>query len=866
MADTENLNLEITEAIVEAVSPTATVSKVGHTSTLTVTDKNGTTTAEINDGEKGDTGDTGLTPDFSIGTVQTLPAGSSATATITGTDEEPVLNLGLPKGDVGATPEFEIGEVETLGPGESATATITGTADNPELNLGIPEGRVGATPDLSIGTVTTKPAGSSAEVTITGTDEEPVLNFGIPQGAKGDTGNTGATGNGIASITETATSGSVHTYTITYTNGDTTTFDVTDGEVTNASLATVLEDYARTNGAYEAMTVGNAEQLVSNIRVTDTDPYLFRTAGGSLEIGDREYPTLVGASVAKNQLVQNGNFASADGWSGTWGSIAVANNILTYTVTQVGQYYQNRITTTTQNFVAGHKYLVCATVKGSRDTTISFISYSVQSSAYVVDNAVMGTATSGTRTVLGAIFTAGVTAVSDIRYGIASTGKAIGDTVEFSNCMCIDLTAYFGSSTIADYIYTLEQGTAGAGYAFCKKYGIGVGYTAYNAGTLQSTTPTKHITTGFNQWDEEWVNGYYKQADGEFVSNSSFVACKNKIRVFPNTAYYVNINATHQVLFYDANENFISAYTSMTIPTLYTTPANCYYITFYVGGTYGTTYNHDICINLHWDGERDGEYEPYTKHEYDLGNDTLRGIFELNNGELKANGDVKTADGTIQRKFRQITIDKDSNIQREAAGWGATNVFYVQIAQTATSAEAGAMPSDATAVAPIISDGLIATSYYDIRRETAPLYASFTDLGKYIEWTSGSADVTAEKARLNGNPITVCYELKTPTEEEGTAFQSPQIVSNWGTEEYTEANGIVVGHSTEYPQDLKAKVESAPNNPSADGDYIVKRENGENAYVPLVIPQELPNAPSTDGTYTLKCTVSSGTATYSWSN
>ena len=62
------------------------------------------------------------------------------------------------------------------------------------------------------------------------------------QGEKGD---TGATGNGIASIQKTSTSGLVDTYTITYTNGTTTTFEVTngeDGEVTENELNVVRTD------------------------------------------------------------------------------------------------------------------------------------------------------------------------------------------------------------------------------------------------------------------------------------------------------------------------------------------------------------------------------------------------------------------------------------------------------------------------------------------------------------------------------------------------------------------------------------------------------------------------------------------------
>lgn len=50
------------------------------------------------------------------------------------------------------------------------------------------------------------------------------------KGDKGDTGDTGATGNGIASVAKTDSSGLVDTYTITYTDGNTTTFTLTNGK------------------------------------------------------------------------------------------------------------------------------------------------------------------------------------------------------------------------------------------------------------------------------------------------------------------------------------------------------------------------------------------------------------------------------------------------------------------------------------------------------------------------------------------------------------------------------------------------------------------------------------------------------------
>ena len=66
-------------------------------------------------GEKGDPGQTGATPDIQIGTVQTLEPGQQATASMTGTPENPVLNLGIPKGEKGDPGEdAESGESYTL--------------------------------------------------------------------------------------------------------------------------------------------------------------------------------------------------------------------------------------------------------------------------------------------------------------------------------------------------------------------------------------------------------------------------------------------------------------------------------------------------------------------------------------------------------------------------------------------------------------------------------------------------------------------------------------------------------------------------------------------------------------------------------
>lgn len=92
---------------------------------------------------------------------------------------------------------------------------------------------VDASISVQIADVTMLAEGSLPYVTNTGTDTDPVFHLFIP---------VGATGNGIASIAKTSTSGNVDTYTITMTNGNTATFTVTNataGAIANLSDVTL---------------------------------------------------------------------------------------------------------------------------------------------------------------------------------------------------------------------------------------------------------------------------------------------------------------------------------------------------------------------------------------------------------------------------------------------------------------------------------------------------------------------------------------------------------------------------------------------------------------------------------------------------
>lgn len=213
-----------------------------------------------------------------------------------------------------------------------------------------------------------------------------------------------------------------------------------------------------------------------------------------------------------------------------------------------------------------------------------------------------------------------------------------------------------GDATERMFIYAPTGGDLSIGDGVARIKTI-KGNSIVEDGQIKSLNVSALKTTGFNQWDEEWVVGYIVPTTGELIIggvSATSIASKNYIPVFPDTDYYFRPVTVPRLAFYDKDKNFIKCLTSGSNGVQHT-PANCHYIRFSTYSSYGKVYKNDICINLSHTGYRNGEYEPYEEHTLRLGElskymplRAIPGVYdEINANEaIKRIGVVKLKDLT----------------------------------------------------------------------------------------------------------------------------------------------------------------------------------------------------------------------------
>ena len=467
------------------------------------------------------------------------------------------------------------------------------------------------------------------------------------------------------------------------TDGVTGTWDPTKWERTTA---------AETGGEASDLSVKVPEVISTG----DKACYVKRAipTAGALAEGQK----IVGATLAWNQLVQNGNFASTSNWNNQNSTATANNNEMTITPTAAyGGITQDLAVT------AGHKVLYmadlyCAEIQTGDAIRLQMWDGSNYKSVLMSESAKW--------TKMSFIYDFPSNATNNRLMIVNNKSGSAGSTFKAKNTITVDLTQLFGS-TIADAIYQMEQTTAGSGVAFFRKY-FSKDYYDYDAGTLES----------------------------------------------------VNVSA-HKA--YDSNAAEVS---SITL---------------------------------------DSSKE-------------FRGLYKLVDGELRADGDVYEADGTVTRKYGIVDLSSLTWNTTTANRWWTTPQTYIK-------------PAAYSAVFNGIS------SNYAVMASSVLENSSVNGIS-----VGGASNIYCRNGSTTTPPTGfLVYELATPTTESATPYTNPQLVDADGTEEFVDY-GVSQGNR--------------------DVAIPVGHESSFYDYTDGTIT--IPDLPFADGTYALAVSMSGGTPTYKW--
>lgn len=569
-------------------------------------------------------------------------------------------------------------------------------------------------------------------------------------------------------------------------------------------------DFTNEDKALIGQTLAN-----NTVLTTDKTPFLTRQTLNPTGFSGYVREKLVGASYAWNQLVENGNFSNGlTGWYGNGGSWTLSSGVGSFLATGNPAYG-------TYNYIprtSGHKYLAIADIKLTSASASSNVRFRFYCGTEAFANLESNTSWQRKAVIVNAPSTA-----SDSNIGIIDTRSSGWDAVQVDNAQVIDLTLAFGS-TIADYLYGLSNN---GGITKLRDMGCPIDkYTPYGYG-LYSVKTSGKLIRGFNQWDEEWENGYYDQSTGQPVAFANRIRSKNPIKVISSATYYAKIESTYtiSVLAWDFNDNYIGVV--LDSAGTFTVPSNCAYIKFYASTSYGGTYNHNICINIS-DTNKNGQYEPYSSTTYPLGNDELRGKFDLVNGEIVASGDVKESNGEITRNwFTDINL---GDLTWMGFGSSYPNCFYATITGGINSASNTGSNKGVCAKYTVVAKDITALADKECTFGSRNVYANE---GSIMLKDTAYSDAATLKTSLSGLYATCAKQ--TPTTEQSTPFADPMSMVGATTEEYIDTRDI-------------------PCPVGAERQYMGQSED--------IIP--IPSTPQSDGVWVQKCYVSGGKQQVVW--
>lgn len=525
----------------------------------------------------------------------------------------------------------------------------------------------------------------------------------------------------------------------------------------------------------------------------DNQEFVYRkTAGGNILFNGNQAQInrVQGNTLAWNQFVFNGDFSEGTNeWTGVRGTISATNGVLTFvgdSTTNNTKFPYNKMFYP----VIGHNYLITFYIKTdvSGGTSVVLCNYGLsgQSLWAAINNI---TTDWSYKTYIWEN-----TDLTQCRLSTRWLSTANeGGSLMLRDFMCIDLTLIYGAGNEPS---TPEQFEAD----YFRWFGKPLTYEPYDAGSLRNVQMQGLKTTGFNQWDEEWEVGQYRNDNGALYVNDYNIRCKNLIPVIGGSSYYGKCPSQLRICTYDSEKNFLGAVQGGFNNNIKTFDNNIAYISICtLLGTSSsaiTTYNNDICINIS-DTNKNGTYEPYEEHNVSVPVTTLTGKV---NGQgdsvvifpdgMKGVGDIKDeikVENGVTKAIKRI-----GRVDLGTLTWTFQTTFSVLLTTELNSIGKGV-------VSPNIAN--ICCAKYCTKSTTT--YANMLD--KTIQFggqalaikDSSYTDAAIFKTAMSG--VCLDYELAEPIEYvvDDSVLPANYKVDNYGTEEVLPVpiSGITVAPS-----------------------------------------------------------------------
>lgn len=517
--------------------------------------------------------------------------------------------------------------------------------------------------------------------------------------------------------------------------------------LSQAAITSILSGYAKISGRYQQMIVGSAESLAAKTAIAAS--FLRRISGGGASIGTGAalLKAVKGKSIVWNQYIKNGNFVGIANWVGAMTKTASGNILTATSVAGTG----NTVFQNVNRIVPGHKYLISFEYKSDKTLSVQLCGAVVRQYA-----------STNTWSRKEEVYTP--SSADNGLYFYNYTSFTDGEwTLQLRNVIFIDLTVLgLGDLTVAQFraLYSLD-------------------YYAYNPGEVLPFAGERLRTTGANQWDEEWLQGYHNSSTGAYISTNNQITSKNPTRVIAGKTYYCNKACTWY--FYDSEMNFLSAEYKSTADTI-TIPSGTEYAHFGWGTGYGATYLNNICINLS-NPAINGQYFPYETHDLAVNPATIKdkdGNLVFPYGGMHGKGTAFDAFTGLVNGFytkgRRVLVKVDLG----SLNWSYASGFFNSSSLNSVWAKTANMICPLYEAMPNIT---YKESYVNSNKI---IFYGTSDNLLFVRDTTYT-DAAAFKAAMQG--VELVFELATPVEVElETPVPATFYVNQYGTEEWLPEN------------------------------------------------------------------------------